>query len=118
VAIDRNRVRQIRVRLRGVINVCVSCCGLRTSELNSERRFGLPLQIALSRVKRDCPVIHIAIAIVRLRTYRVSVSAENAPVDIVEISRYIALADFEVDAFREVGWIVVRGPVDAVFFGV
>lgn len=68
--------------------------------------------------ERQSPVIHVAIAVVRLWANGVGITTKNAPVHIVEVLGFVAIADTEVDAIGKVGRVVVLGPVDAVFLRV
>ena len=61
-------------------------------------------------VELDGPVIDVAVTNVRLGPDCVGVSAKDAPVDIVEVFRWVALADLVGDALGEVLDEVIHSP--------
>lgn len=64
------------------------------------------------------PVVHVAVADIRLCTERVAIAAKHAPVHVVEVLARVALADFVLDAIGEVVDKVVDRPVQIVLISI
>lgn len=116
LAIDVDSILEVRVRLGSIVNIGVSCSSLCACELYRESTLLLMLELRLLQIKRNGPVVDIAVADVLLWTRVVTLSTKDAPVNVVEILANIALADLEVDTVGEIFDKVPVCPVDAVLF--
>lgn len=114
LAVDVDRVLEVRVRLRRVVHIRISGGSLGSSELNRKGRLLLALELSLLEVKSDGPVVDISVTDIGLGAHVVGPSTKNAPVHIVKILGHIALTDLKVNTIREVLGEVVLTPVDAV----
>ncbi|KAK6699420.1 hypothetical protein SNK05_012231 [Fusarium graminearum] len=74
------------------------------------------LKLRLFQVKRNCPIVDIAVANILLRTRVIALSAKNTPVNIVEILANIAFTDLEIDTVGEILDKIPVGPIDSVLF--
>ena len=87
---------------------------LGASKLDSKSGIPFINDHMLGEVERDGPVVDLATSCNLCRPVRVRVSPEYGPVDVVHIPTCIARANMELDAFREIGEVIVCAPVDPI----
>lgn len=118
MSIDSHIVRDVDIRLGGIIHIRIPTGGLGPSELDGKCSLLLTAEIGLTDIKGNGPIVNIPVALYLLGPYSVGITTKDAPVDIIEVGGFIRRSHMEVDTIWEIIQVVICCPVDAILWWV